>query len=123
MWSMNFTPALVLQKCVLEPQPPTRKPATSPGTSCFRATQKALWEESGERAQALGCPTNRAHLPTSYPSLLCKDGTGQFSRILYLGMAAGFKCVSGLWQRKEQKNSETNPPRALQAWGRNWRNW
>ena len=43
-----------------------------------------------------------AHLPTSCPSLLCKEGTGQFSRILYLGMAAGFKCVSGLWQRSRR---------------------
>lgn len=86
-----------------EPPAPNRKPATSPGTSCFRATQKALWEGIRE-GTGLGCPpASGAHLPTSYPSLLCKDGTvARLLQFLYLGMAAGFKCVSGLWQRSRR---------------------
>lgn len=69
MWSMNFAscpgPA---EMCPGAPDPSLEACNFSPGTSCFRATQKALWEGIGERAQAwaahLGPPTYLLPFPT-----------------------------------------------------------
>lgn len=103
MWSMNFArcpgPA---EMCPGAPAP-NREACNFSRHLFFQShTKGSLGGNQGE-GTGLGCtPASGAHLPTSYPSLLCKDGTGQFSRILYLGMAAGFECVSGLWQRSRR---------------------
>lgn len=99
---MNFTSCPVpAQMCqILEPGPRRGSLCPSPGASFFRATQKAPWEGVGQKAQAWAA--GDLLLGPIYPSALphlCEEGTGQFSRIFYLGMAAGSHCVSGLWQR------------------------
>lgn len=100
MWSMNFAPCpRPAEMCpgALDPSP---EACTFSWHLLFQSHTKGSLGGNWGEGIGLGCtPASGAHLPTSCPSLLCKEGTGQFFRMLYLGMAAGFKCVSGLWQR------------------------